>query len=131
MSMIGGVATNLGTGATGYFGIYSGSFTSFASTTNETSTVMAIPFNCDVSNFYVNLDTQPGGALSGKSYTFIIRQNQNDTPINVTISNANVTNSDTTNSASFSSGDIFSISSTPANNPNQSNVRWSCRLTSI
>lgn len=124
VSMIGGLATNLNSGQTGFFGIYTGSFTTAASTT-ESETETYIPLECTMSNFYVILDIAPG---SLKDFTFTIRKNQTDTAITTTISNTLTNGSDTTNNAFFNSGDIFTISSTPNNNPNSTAARWSCRL---
>jgi hypothetical protein len=127
-SMIGGLASLSVVGSNTsdrYFGAYVAGI-DLEGTPTESNATTIIPLNCTISNFYVYLTTSPS---VGSSYTFTIRNNNTDTSIIVSISDNDVLASDTTNTASFSSGDTFTIRSTPTDSPNFTNIRWSCRLT--
>lgn len=130
VSMIGGFAGSItNQGNTGcYFGAYIGG-TSLDLNQNESNVITRIPFDCEMSNLYVDLITNSPG--SGTSYTYTVRNNSMNTPLSVTISDLNVSGNNTTNTATFNSGDLFTVMSTPTNGPTGTNVRWSCKLTSV
>lgn len=77
--------------------------------TVETNIMQTIPYNCEVSLFYVrHFGTQAGGGTS----TFTIRKNGVDTAVVVTIpagSTGNQRYGDTINKVNFSAGDEISI----------------------
>jgi hypothetical protein len=127
--MIGGYARDIKRGNTTYFGVYWASFNDTA-TTIESETILSIPLNCTISNLYVYLSANAGGA--GTSYTFVIRKNNVNTAVATTITGATSSGSDTVNTATFASGDIFSIAAVPSATQPTDNleVRWSCRITS-
>jgi hypothetical protein len=133
ISMIGGFGSSTTTTDTDvhYFGAYVAGISLDLNDT-ESNVISRIPFNCQISNFYVDLLTAPGGVAS---YTFTVRKNTTtDTSISLTISGSAKSGSDTTNTATFNAGDIFTVRSTPSSAPNtpaESNLRWSCRLTAI
>lgn len=128
VSMIGGLATLSSPGDNTnirYFGAYvAGS--GLGGEAIESNATTIIPLNCTISNLYVNLST-PAGLQN--SYTFTIRKNGVDTTISVPISGINTSGNDTSNTSTFNSGDTFTISSVPSGIPNNTEVRWSCRLT--
>jgi hypothetical protein len=129
--MIGGYVGNIKRANTTYFGIYFASTTDQA-TTNENDTYSVIPFNSTLSNFYVRLNANAG--VTGSSYTFNIRKNNVATSVTTTISGLTNTGSDLIHSVTFTSGDIFSISSVPSVTPQPTDnleVRWFARLTSL
>lgn len=128
VSMIGGFGSYTTTTNTSvhYFGAYVAGVSLDLNDT-ESNVITRIPFNCTISNFYVDLITAPPGIA--KSYTFTIRNNTNNTSLSLTISDANTSGSDIINTASFNAGDIFTVISNPTNTPAVTNLRWSCRLT--
>jgi len=84
-----------------------------------------MPVAGTLSNFYVILDGSPG---SGNSYTFIVRNNGEDTLVTCTISGTGTTGSDLTNSVSFEAGDYISIMVTPASRPTARSMRWTAQF---
>ena len=79
-----------------------------------------------VSDFYVTLNTEPG---TGKSYTFVVRKNGDDTEVTCTISGTATTGSDLANSVDFDAGDLISIMATPsAQDPSQMSMRWTAQF---
>ena len=129
ISMLGGLATISSTNntLTTYFGGYAAGSSLEVSST-ETQATTYIPFNCTISNLYIYLTTAPGISTS---YTYTIRKNNIiDTSVTVTISGASSQGSDLTNTATFTAGDIFTISCVPDGTPNLTSVRWTCKLTS-
>jgi hypothetical protein len=129
-SMIGGLARNIKRDNTTYFGIYAGSYDDNADA-NESNVISYIPFNCIISNLYINISGSAGASTT--SYTFTVRKNGVNTTISTTIIGASQSGTDLIDSATFNSGDIFSISATPSNPQPTDNlhVRWVCRVTSI
>lgn len=127
-SMIGGIASISGsaTTSTTYFGAYVAG-TTLDVVTTEANAITVIPYDCTVSNFYVYSSSS---LSAGTGYQFTIRKNNSDTFIIATINSASQTASDTSNNASFSAGDILTISSNPSNTPTGTVIRWSCRLSS-
>lgn len=130
ISMLGGLATISDTSNnlfTRYFGGYAGG-SSLEVTSTETQATTIVPFNCTISNLYVYLTTAPGTV--DDSYIFTIKNNSVNTSVTLTISGANVQGSDLINTATFTSGDVLTLSSAPGGTPNFTSIRWTCKLTS-
>jgi hypothetical protein len=130
ISMIGGYASSTITSNTvaHYFGVYVAGVSLDLNVT-ESNVITRIPFNCQMSNIYVDLITAAPGV--GKSYTFTVRNNSTDTSLTLTISDLSTSGSNTTNTATFNAGDIFTVICNPSNTPNTTNLRWTCKLTAI
>jgi hypothetical protein len=125
-SMMGGLAIEPSTITDSYFGAYAATYTLNASLIENQATTI-IPFNCTISDLYINLNLPPG---VDQGYIFTVRKNNVDTGIHISISDINVSGSNILNSADFNAGDVFTIRCVPNNNPNQVSVRWTCKITS-
>lgn len=78
-----------------------------------------------LSNFVVRLDTAPGAAASGKSWTLTVEKNGADTALTCTISETGQTGADLSHSVSYVAGDRISVKATPANTPSTGTVAFS------
>jgi len=94
----------------------------------EIAALNVIPFNCKISNLYINLSATPG---ESRSYTFTLRNNSINTDITITISDNDTSGNDLVHSATFNSGDSISIMIVPDGSPNSVNLRWTCQLSSL
>lgn len=94
----------------------------------ESDVQQSMPMAGTVSDFYVILDTGPG---NGKSYTFVVRKNGDNTPapVTCTISDTDTTGYDLANSVDFNIGDLISIMATPSSgNPTESAMSWTAKF---
>jgi hypothetical protein len=82
---------------------------------------LPIPTGSTLSNFYVLLSGPSG---TGKAWTFVVRNGNNDTAVTCTIQNLATSCSDLTNSAVFAPGDLFSIRVIGTGNPTQRPMQW-------
>lgn len=126
-SILGGVVSNLNTNVVQYFGPFLGSF-DISPTNTETSAVTHIPFNCTLSQLYIQLSDMPG---SSTSYTFTVRKNMVEDGISVTISNNEMTGLNSSSNMLFNTDDLLTISCLPYNNPTSVSVRWSAKLSCL
>ena len=125
-TMLGGLATNISNLSVTYFGAYFGSFSTDASS-NEAAAITIIPFDCTLSNMYINLDNAPG---DNAKYIFRVYKNHVSTSFDVEASGESLSYYNLSDSISFSAGDTFSIECDPDNGFAPFNVRWTCKLTS-
>lgn len=63
-----------------------------------------------LSNWFIKRTTAPG---AGTSVTYVLKKNEVDTALTITIADTATTGQDTVNSVSYVAGDVFSISITP------------------
>jgi len=124
-SMISGVINAFG-GGTRFVGL---------DTQNTDSTEIfvqiEIPFACTLSNFYVRYNA---GQSPGNGFSYVIRRNGVDTTVAVSLTGATVNGSNIVNTASFSLGDLFSISVNAIGSPSigaGTSAKWSARLTAV
>jgi hypothetical protein len=80
------------------------------------------PVNGTLKNFYVFLETAPGGA---DSWTVVVRRNSVDTGITCTITGATTSCSDLTHSQAFVPGDLISIRIFQGGSPANGRLQWS------
>jgi hypothetical protein len=125
MILAGLTTTNAGSSASD---TYLGPFLTTASTTPESSVQMVVPVAGSVSNLAVNIGTAPGG---GKSWTFTIRKNGNDTAVTCSmIGGGSNTSCNSAESVAFGVGDLLSLEVHPVGGPaNWGSARWSVKLT--
>jgi hypothetical protein len=88
-------------------------FPSSWNSTQATRTTV-IPVAVDLSNFYFEIDTQPG---VGKSFAFTIMKNGVATALTVTISGTNTSAIDNTHTVSFAAGDTVALQCVPSTTP--------------
>jgi hypothetical protein len=113
-----------------YIGIGRAAFASNTASVNERETLIIIPFNCNISKFYVNLSTQVGENSS--EFTITIRRNRTDTPLSMKISGNSSSGFNITDVATFNAGDSFSIKIQPLNTPESGiDIRWSAKVNEI
>jgi hypothetical protein len=98
------------------------------SSTTESNIEQIVPVGGTLSNLYVRLDGTPGGASTGKSYTFTVRKNGADTTVTCTILETATTCSDTTNSVTFNAGDRISIKTVASGGPTGREMRWTANF---
>lgn len=127
-SLIGGVVSNLNISpimnVPQFFGPFLGSFDANPTIT-ESFAATYIPFNCTLSQLYIQLSEPPG---PGASYTFTVRKNMSEDGISVIISGSNVTGQNTSSSMIFNADDIITISCLPYNSLTVASARWSAKL---
>lgn len=98
----------------------------FSTSWNSTENTRTIPISEAITITAINvyLDTAPGTAASGKSYTFTIRDNGAGTSAAVTITDAAVTGS-FSGSVSIAKDHLVALEAAPANTPTAStNIYW-------
>ena len=89
--------------------------------TNENSVSVLIPIDGSFSKFYVNCTVAPG---AGNSWTILLRVNESDTALSVTISDSSTSGSDTSNTVSVSAGDLVAIRVNPSSGPAAARFSW-------
>jgi hypothetical protein len=118
VGILGGTtATALLTGGSDQF---LGSFNVDRSRT-EADTQLPIPTDGTFSRLYVTLSGSPG---AGRSWTFVIRTNGQDTPVTCAIQDLATSCTDLVNPATFNAGDLFSIRVIGSGNPTTRIVKW-------
>jgi len=78
-----------------------------------------------IKNLRVRVNTAPGLAASGKSWTFTVRLNEADSIVTCTISETATSCSDTTNTVAIAAGDRLDMSVNPAATPTTTDGGWS------
>ena len=126
-SMIGGVVGPLSPSVIQYFGPFLGGF-DINPSTSELDSITYIPFNCTMSQMYIQLNEVPG---SNTGYTFTVYKNMNEDGISVTISGNEQTGSNTSSSMTFNAGDTITVACIPFGGPMSASVRWSAKLENI
>lgn len=92
----------------------------YAAEDNFTKCYFQVPGK--LKNLYVILyDFAPG---VGKSYTFTIRVNGNDTTLAVTIAGTDLEEEDTVHTATIKKGDYATLKVTPSGTPSACNFSW-------
>lgn len=80
-----------------------------------------IPAVVSIQDLYVTLSDAPG---TGKSRTFVVRKNNVDTALTVTISNNEITGINSLIAVPYSPGDKIALKSVPTGTPTESRVYW-------
>lgn len=80
-----------------------------------------VPTSGKLKNLYVKLTTAPG---TGKSRTFTLRKNGEDTALTVTISDSATEGNDTVHEITMAAGDIVSLKSSPSSSPDVTFAFW-------
>jgi hypothetical protein len=79
------------------------------------------PVSGSLKNFYVALETAPGG---GDSWTFVVRRNGVDTAVTCTASGSATSCSDLTHSQAFVPGDLISIRILQGGSAANGRIQW-------
>jgi hypothetical protein len=113
--VIGGGTQDIKKASTTYFGFWfagvdNGQVIGKANTT-ESAVQEQVLFGGTVNAIRIRLNAAAGAA--GTGYTFTLRKNGVDTAVTCSITGTATTCTDTAHSASFSAGDLFSISAVP------------------
>lgn len=81
-----------------------------------------------ISNFYLELDTAPGGSAA---WTFNVMKNGSTSGVTVTISGSSTSASDNTHTAAYSPGDVIELQAVPSTTPTLgTNMFWNMNFTS-
>ena len=116
-TLFGGSHTQLNTGVDTFFSPW---HQNTAQTTNGGTYKRSVSKQGVLTDLKITLDAQPGG---GKSYTFVLYQNNNPTSMSVTISGTDTTGEDITHSVQVDNGDILQFVCTPSGTPAAARVR--------
>lgn len=95
-------------------------------TEGQRSAVMPCAGTLDL--LYIELDTAPGTAASGKSFQFTVMKNGSATGVTLTITDTATTGTDSVNTVTFAAGDTISLRSVPTGTPTLgTNIFWNMR----